>query len=107
MNCAADVFETCFCAASDRGIRGAIKGGRLKEANMVRQSLAAKSAYVGPGTGRAEPVPKRRVNWLSLYKHSDKFAALVPTNLEAPEEVVDADLLLRTDLVVSIVLAVK
>lgn len=74
---------------------------------MVRQSLAAKRAYVGPGTGRAEPVPKRRVNWLSLYKQSERFATLVPMNLDVPEDVVEGAWLPTTDLLVSIALAVK
>jgi len=45
---------------------GASSGGRLKDAKTVMQSRAAKRAYEAPGMGRADTVPNRRVNWLSL-----------------------------------------
>jgi len=65
-NCAAEVRLIYFSAASESGILGASRGGRLKDAKTVKQSRAAKRAYEAPGMGRAETVPKRRVNWLSL-----------------------------------------
>ena len=85
---------------------GARSGGRLNEAKMVIQSLAAKSAYETPGIGRAETVPYMRANWLSLYKHRDRLVADVARNLDGPEEVLEYDLLAIVDFVVSIALAV-
>lgn len=96
-----------FSAASDSGTLGASNGGRLKLANIVRQSLAAKSAYVGPGTGRAETVPNMRVNWLSLYRQRERLAVLVARNFEGPVVVVDAGWLRKVDWVVSNMFAVR
>jgi hypothetical protein len=46
---------------------GARTVGRLKDANIVRQSRTVKRAKVGSGTGRADPAePKSWVNLLSL-----------------------------------------
>jgi hypothetical protein len=65
---------------------GAIKGGRLKEAKIVRQSRTVKRKNVGRGTGRGvDPgAAKRRVNWLSLYRHSARFVVEVARNFGVP-----------------------
>ena len=74
---------------------------------MVRQSRAAKRAYVTGGIGRGDTAPKILVNWLSLYKHRLKLAALVATNFEGPLVVCAADLFWVVDLNVSNELAVR
>lgn len=89
-NWAADARLMYFSAASESGRDGAMIDGRLKDAKTVMQSLTAKSAYVTPGTGREETVPNRRVNCESLYRHRERFAALVATNLAGPLEVLEA-----------------
>lgn len=105
-NCAVEARETYFSAASDNGSEGAINGGRLNDAKMVRQSLAANRPYVTGGTGRGDTVPKSFVNWLSLYRHKLRLAVLVARNLAGPLVVADASLPAVVDLKVSSVLAV-
>lgn len=78
----------------------------MNEAKTVIQSRAAKRAYETGGMGRAETVPNIRVNWLSLYRQSERFAVLVATNFEAPLEVEEAGLFEVVDLNVSRALAV-
>ena len=81
----------------------------MKDAKTVMQSRAAKSAYEAGGIGRPEEsvAPKRRVNWLSLYRHRERLAALVAENLARPVVVLDAGSLRRVAEVVSRVLAVR
>ena len=89
---------------------GASRGGRLKEAKMVRQSRMVKRAKVGRGTGRlgpAEAAAKSCVNWLSLYRHRARFEAEVAANLVVPAVVLVKGVCVRADETVSIVLAVK
>lgn len=52
-------------------------------------------------------MPKRRANWLSLYRHRDRFALLVAENLARPEVVLLAGVRERVEETVSIVLAVR
>lgn len=105
-NCAVDARDTYFSAASDRGREGASNGGRLNDAKMVRQSLAANKLYVIGGTGRGDTVPKSFVNWLSLYRHRLRLALLVAANFAGPLVTVDAALPEVVDLNVSSMLAV-
>ena len=79
----------------------------MNDAKIVRQSRAAKRAYVTGGMGRGDPVPKILVNWLSLYRHKLRLAALVATNFEGPLEICAADLFCVVDLNVSSELAAR
>jgi hypothetical protein len=89
-------------------MRGASKGGRLKEAKMVRQSRTVKRANVGIGTGRLGPLePKSWVNWLSLYRQRARLDVDVATNLVVPAVVEPMGVLARTEAKVSMAFAVK
>jgi hypothetical protein len=87
---------------------GARRGGRLKDAKMVRQSRTVKRAKVGRGTGREGPVdPKSCVKRLSLYRQRARFEVEVATNLEVPAVVEAIESRDMVDDAVSIEFAVK
>ena len=89
---------------------GAMMEGRLKEAKIVMESLAAKRAKESFGMVAAGPddgLPKSRANWLSLYTHIDMLTAEVAKNLDAFEATVSAGLPARVEVTVSTLFAVK
>ena len=57
----------------------------MKENAIVKASLAENRRKDGNGTGRGEPVPKRRAKVRSLINPSPIFAVLVATNFGVPE----------------------
>ena len=110
-NWAADAADMYFRTSDDmcRSKRGARRGGRLKEANMVRQSRTVKRAKVGSGTGRGEDADELKswVKRLSLYRQSARFAELVARNFGVPAVVIVGGLFRKVDVAVSIVFAVR
>lgn len=76
---------------------------------MVRQSRTVKRAKVGSGTGRGEDpgALKRRVNWLSLYRHKARLVVDVARNLGVPAVVESSEEGVTVEEAVSMVLAVK
>lgn len=79
----------------------------LKLANIVIQSLRAKSAYDGPGTGRGGPPgPKSRTKAWSFIKQSPMFAVDDAANLVVPAVTNAAGLFFIVDVTVSSVFAV-
>ena len=104
---------------------GAIKGGRLKEANIEIESRVAKRrreisgtavavAVAAAATGvvllttleRLPPAPNQRANRPSLYTHSVMLTALVAKNLGTPDDTVWGGWLERAEERVSTLLAV-
>ena len=86
-----------------------MRGGRLKEAKIVRQSRMVKRAYVAAGTGRGAAVraPNICVNLLSLKRQSVRFEAEVAANLAGPAVTLSEDWLRMVDDAESTVFAVK
>jgi hypothetical protein len=109
-NCATLAAPTYLCISSliVLSSEGASRGGRLKDAKMVRQSRTVKRAKVGRGTGREGPVdPKSCVKRLSLYRQSARFEVEVATNLGVPAVVEVIESRDMVDDAVSIEFAVK
>lgn len=80
----------------------------MKDANIVRQSLAANRRYDGGGTGRGGPPgPKRRAKAWSLNRQSPIFALDEAANFSVPEVTSVAGLFCTVEVMVSRVLAVK
>jgi hypothetical protein len=83
--------------------------GRLKDANIVMLSRAAKRAYDKRGivdAGSDEGLPNNRANWLSLYTQAVIFTQLVARNLLVEAVVVCEGVEEMVEVSVSIVLAV-
>jgi hypothetical protein len=88
---------------------GAIKGGRLKEANMVRESRMANKAYDSLGIvapGDEEGAPNIFANCESLYTQILMLTEEVAMNFVLPEVTADAFLDETVDDIVSTVFAV-
>lgn len=98
-----------FSTPSLSGSSGAIKGGRLKDAKIVIESLKAKSAYVAGGIAllTLPLVPNILANCESLTRPSDMFTADVATNFGTPAVVVSAGRFDNVEETVSRVLAVR
>ena len=91
---------------------GAIIGGRLKDAKMVRESRRANNAYeilgmaAAAGDEATPPPPNILANCESLYTQRDMLTDEVAKNLVVPEVTVEAGFADTVDTAVSTVLAV-
>lgn len=88
---------------------GAIMGGRLKDAKIVRESRRANNAYEILGiaaTGDEGGPPNILANCESLYTHRDMLTDEVARNFVVPDVIVEAGFAETVDKAVSTVLAV-
>lgn len=102
--------ENCFCTEGGKSrSRGAINGGKLKEANIVMLSLIANKAYESIGIVAAGDLvlPNIFTNWLSLYTQMLILVAEVATNFVAPAVTFEAGFEFIVDVIVSIPFATK
>lgn len=88
-----------------------MRGGRLKEAKIVNESLTANSAKLEKGTDRGgvrsdTDLLNILVNWLSLYKDKLMLTAEVARNFAGPAVVASAESRRMVLDIVSMVLAV-
>jgi len=89
---------------------GAMMGGRLNEANIVKLSRTANRAYESRGTAAAgddDGPPNMRTNRESLYTHQLMFTDEVARNLAGPDETVEAGFEEKVEVSVSTVFAVE
>lgn len=103
------ILENRFCTVGGRSRkRGAMTGGRLKEAKTVMLSLVANKAYESSGMVAAGDfvLPNIFTNWLSLYMQMLMLTAEVATNFEEFGVTLEAGSDLTVDVIVSTPLAV-
>lgn len=108
-NCAALALLMVFSTPSVRGRRGAIRGGRLKDAKIVKESRNAKSAYVAGGIALLTVFrgPNIFANCESLTRPKDMLTADVAMNFGTPAVVVSGGWFERVEEAVSRVLAMR